>query len=543
MPMITYEVVYDDLKTLNVANFLLVTVTPIETENLLEKLGPISKNGVLKTTVDGKTYHIGRMGCYNVIHCQCMDQGATSSGGSIVTIMNAFEHWSCIKAVIMVGIAFGMYDEPNASRQQHIGDILIAKDVIPYERQKVQPGEIQYKEDRQSANPDILDAFKIVEADWNEKNLYDEQTGMEICDLLSGEKLVNNLDYRNQLKEQFKSSRGGEMEGAGVASACVNKNIPWVVMKSICDFGDGYKQLHKYARQSCAAALAAEACRRVLSKAHSLDYLCDDEKSNYYYQFVDEKLLQQIFFIRYTEDCEPFYLERQIDPVIRNAIKLKGCWVSGSSGCGKSVALSRAIIQSGYPHVFINLSSFVNNPLDEIFRKIYETMCLSKDVKPLSLNDYKDYSFAIADLINKYYSEEEIYLFIEEIPISEESGDIFSQFVEQLCALIINNVIETNHTEVKFVLSSISSPEKYIPDYQQKIGSFMKFIHMDDWTEDELCQLNKKIFGVIDFSYGNDMTEQDFIARYNNPRALKDALKGLYRLNINEISKNTLMAL
>ena len=71
----------------------------------------------------------------------------------------------------------------------------------------------------------------------------------------------------------------------------------------------------------------------------------------------------------------------------------------------------------------------------------------------------------------------------------------------------------------------------------------MKFIHMDDWTEDELCQLNKKIFGVIDFSYGNDMTEQDFIARYNNPRALKDALKGLYRLNINEISKNTLMAL
>ena len=292
--MITYEVAYDDLKTLNVANFLLVTVTPIETENLLEKLGPISKNGVLKTTVDGKTYHIGRMGCYNVIHCQCMDQGATSSGGSIVTIMNAFEHWSCIKAVIMVGIAFGMYDEPNASRQQHIGDILIAKDVIPYERQKVQPREIQYKEDRQSANPDILDAFKIVEADWNEKNLYDEQTGMEICDLLSGEKLVNNLDYRNQLKEKFKSSRGGEMEGAGVASACVNKNIPWVVMKSICDFGDGYKQLHKYARQSCAAALAAEACRRVLSKAHSLDYLCDDEKSNYYYQFVDENKMLQI---------------------------------------------------------------------------------------------------------------------------------------------------------------------------------------------------------------------------------------------------------
>ena len=416
-------------------------------------------------------------------------------------------------------------------------------DHIFYERQKVQPTEIKYKEDRQKADSSILDAFKIVGADWNEKNLYDELTGMEICDMLSGEKLVNNLDYRRQLKEQFPTSRGGEMEGAGVASACVNKNIPWILMKSVCDFGDGHKQEHKHARQACAASLAAEACLRVLSKECNLAYLCGNEKSNFYYQYVDDELLRQIFFIRYKQDSEPYYLQREIDPVIQNAIKLKGCWISGDSGCGKSVALTRAIMQSGYPFVLINLTSIVGNPLDDIFCEIYETICLKKNLTPQRISGYKECAKAIAALIDEHYSDEGIYFFIEEIPLSEESGNMFRQFVEQFCAMVINNEMATKRTEVKFILSSISSPEKYIPDYQKKIGTYMKFIHMPNWSQEELRQLCKLIFGVIDFQYTSGMTEEAFVGRYTNPRDIKNHLNDLYRLNINEISERTISLL
>ena len=132
--MSPYKVEYNDLKSQNVADFLLVTVTDIETAKLLERFSPISRHGILQTEIQGQKYHLGHLGCYNVIHCQCRDQGAIAVGGSIVTVMNALEHWPCIKAVIMVGIAFGMYDEENEIRQQHIGDILIAKEIIPYER-------------------------------------------------------------------------------------------------------------------------------------------------------------------------------------------------------------------------------------------------------------------------------------------------------------------------------------------------------------------------------------------------------------------------
>lgn len=536
-----YNVVdYESIKTLNVADFLLVTVTAIETEKLLEHISPISKQGVLEVVYEEKTYHIGRMGGYNVIHCQCKNQGALAAGSSILTITNAIRHWPCIKAVIMVGIAFGMYDEDNPGGKQHIGDLLIAKEVVPYDYQKVQPDKIEYKAEHQIVDSQILDAFTLVGADWNEKNLYDEETGFEICTMLSGEKLVNNKTFRDELKSHFLTSRGGEMEGAGVASACVNSRLPWIVMKSICDFGDGDKQHHKHARQACAASLAAEACRRVLTKERSLDYLCGNEKSNFYYQYVDTALQRRLFFSQYTIECEPYYLKRDIDPIIQNAIKLKGCWVYGESGTGKSVALSRAIMQSGHPFIFINLSSFVGDPLDEMFCQIYESICIKKEVKPAKFQGYREYANAIANLINNYYSEEEVYIFIEEIPISEQSGDIFRQFVERLCALVINNEIQTDHTNVRFVLSSISSPMKFIPDYQQKVNSLINFLKMPDWEKKELSALNAIVSGVVEYSYGNDMDEDSFISRFDNPRDLKNTLKSLFSLRLNEISQSSL---
>lgn len=57
--------------------------------------------------------------------------GVSGEGSSIITCNNAFSDWSCIKGVIMVGIAFGMYDD------QKFGNILVADKIYPYENQRV----------------------------------------------------------------------------------------------------------------------------------------------------------------------------------------------------------------------------------------------------------------------------------------------------------------------------------------------------------------------------------------------------------------------
>lgn len=85
--------------------------------------------------------------------------------------------------------------------------------------------------------------------------------------ILSGEKLVDNLIFRDDLFEQFSTAIGGEMEGAGFYAVCQRKRIPCLLLKSICDWGDGKK--HKK-HQALASASACSLLHYVLSHEDSL---------------------------------------------------------------------------------------------------------------------------------------------------------------------------------------------------------------------------------------------------------------------------------
>jgi nucleoside phosphorylase len=84
--------------------------------------------------------------------------------------------------------------------------------------------------------------------------------------LLSGNKLVDNVDYRRQLTALAPDAIGGEMEGFGVYSAAARKNVDWVVVKAICDWADGRKRVRKKARQTEAATRSAEAVLHTLER-------------------------------------------------------------------------------------------------------------------------------------------------------------------------------------------------------------------------------------------------------------------------------------
>ncbi len=76
--------------------------------------------------------------------------------------------------------------------------------------------------------------------------------------LLTGEKLVDNVDYRNQLVKFGSEAEGGEMEGAGLYVSSYDKKVDWIVIKAICDWADGTKGVDKTTRQKLAAKNAAE---------------------------------------------------------------------------------------------------------------------------------------------------------------------------------------------------------------------------------------------------------------------------------------------
>jgi len=160
-------------------------------------------------------------------------------------------------AIIMVGIAFGI-----APERQRIGEILVSKQLLAYELQRVgtsvsSEAVVRSRGDRPSASPRLLDRFRNGEMDW---------TGAQVRFglVLSGDKLVDNQDFRDKLLAMEPEAIGGEMEGAGLYAAAQRQKVDWLLVKGICDYADGNKHQDKDKRQQTAARNAARFVLHVL---------------------------------------------------------------------------------------------------------------------------------------------------------------------------------------------------------------------------------------------------------------------------------------
>ena len=49
---------------------------------------------------------------------------------------------------------------------------------------------------------------------------------------------VDDPNFKEKLWGIEPEAIGGDMEGAGVVSACHRRSVPWVVVKGICDWGE-----------------------------------------------------------------------------------------------------------------------------------------------------------------------------------------------------------------------------------------------------------------------------------------------------------------
>lgn len=164
------------------------------------------------------------------------------------------------KFVLMVGIAFGI-----DAVKQNIGDVLASEHILPYEIQRVGSDQIVWRGSKPEASNTLRNNFKNLRG-WEYSLPNGEEANLELCDILSGEKLIDNLNLRNQLVQQFPTANGGEMEGAGLYAACQDKGVEWILIKSICDFADGNKGSGKKEKQALAIETALDACLYVFNK-------------------------------------------------------------------------------------------------------------------------------------------------------------------------------------------------------------------------------------------------------------------------------------
>jgi HEAT repeat protein/nucleoside phosphorylase len=232
---------------------LLLTVTEPERKAVLAAMHPLPGwEQLLQGSISYITYRFGVFGRYRTAHCECT-MGSGGRDGSGNTIYDAVTELKP-KAVLLLGLAFGI-----DRKKQRLGDVIIAESIFPYDLQKITADVTLYRDKEVRCGEILSERFRTRRSGWKlfqGKNLV--MTGKRPVEvhqgvMLSGDKLVNNEVFRNNLLKPFadrdKDGKpyGGEMEGRGAyesayrAAAKLQVRVEIILIKAICDWADGDK--------------------------------------------------------------------------------------------------------------------------------------------------------------------------------------------------------------------------------------------------------------------------------------------------------------
>lgn len=231
------------------ADVLLVTVTDAETDALRAVFAERHGRDFTISFVGDKSYYsLGTIGGARTFLVRS-EMGAGGVGGATLTAAAAINDLRP-PAIIMLGIAFGLRPQ-----SQQIGDILVSRQIMLYDLQRVGSdgqGEIltRTRGERAAASHWLLDRFRTGRDSWHGADI---DFGL----VLSGDKLVDNPHFRDQLLRLEPEAIGGEMEGAGLYAAAQRNRVDWILVKAIADWADGNKGENKKANQALAARNAA----------------------------------------------------------------------------------------------------------------------------------------------------------------------------------------------------------------------------------------------------------------------------------------------
>lgn len=251
---------FEDIAARVDIELLLITATETELRQVLRLLEPFeNEERILKVTAKYETYYLGKFGAFAAAVVRS-GMGSMGPLGSALTANSAIALWKP-DAVIVVGIAFGI------NKTEHKpADVLIAERLALYENQRI-GSEIVPRNSIPSTGLTLLNRFRDA-LGWSFKRPDGTKVKMHIGQMLSGNKLIDDPSFKQELIDRFPDSIGGEMEGAGVFDACSRAGVEFIVVKGVSDWADGKKH---DGYQEMAAASATSLAHHVLSESDVLD--------------------------------------------------------------------------------------------------------------------------------------------------------------------------------------------------------------------------------------------------------------------------------
>ena len=257
---------------LSLVQVLLLTVNNNEFRATLGYMKPLKQySNVIKyhhrldspKSNDTAIYYVGQYGSCIAALCK-IDPGVTSRTGASFAPTLAFSCFQHLGAIISMGVACGVKGRTNMC------DVLVSSKVTGYDKARVEEGGFTPCGETVEASSYLKQIFSQTKWPHDCKEICKRlsENGMSLpkvyCGtILSGPYLIDDIEFKNLILKSFsKEAIGIEMEGASLFLAIRETNIKSILVKAVCDFGDGNKDK---TLQPTAAMLAANFVTHVLS--------------------------------------------------------------------------------------------------------------------------------------------------------------------------------------------------------------------------------------------------------------------------------------
>ena len=294
----------------NKIQILLVTANEIEYYAVLASLNPLEGYPCLfkyhHITPNGENsfYIFGRFGYFNAAVHQMPEQGPAAAQEVVTVAADCFGHH--LNAIFAVGVACGVEGKAEML------DVLVSEKISVYTAARISTtSDGDYKIENRGQLPlsSFLQTYFDQPPKWPTSsseiaNKLRRKPTLRKGNILSGNYLIDNKMFKEQLLKEFAyNAIGIEMKDASLIHGTLNSTYQTMVVKAVCDFGDGNKDK---TYQPTAAMLAVECLKHYISSPQLPqkleDFCCIKGILFYTYMYVHAYIRTNM----YTHGCVSF---------------------------------------------------------------------------------------------------------------------------------------------------------------------------------------------------------------------------------------------
>ena len=197
----------------------------------------------------------------------------------------------------------------------------------------------------------------------------------------------------------------------------------------------------------------------------------------------------------YSLDNEPYYIERDTDELSGRLLGSYSLWVHGISGVGKTATIRRLTITKNLNAVHIYIGAMVSLAEGHValLRELYYSIATRFSQSCKECTSAKQIILEIVSILHANSNGMQVVLVIDEVPVEEDHIPEIATFALALNSIIVSYGEFPGNAGIRIIVTSLLSPQAYIPQDMGRISEHIHFVEFNRWTDDEILKLIKVI--------------------------------------------------